>query len=177
MLFLLKSFFSLFFDKVYLNTKWFEKSNSVGWKWCVRALLFQKIIGFNRNCNFPVAHSTTLTNFKNIVFHPENIDNFQMNGCYFQSYHSKIFLGRGTLIAANTAFITSNHLPTSINQYQKGSPIIIGENCWIGFGAVILPGVTIANNSVVAANAVVNSSFFEEGILIAGVPARKKKKY
>ena len=52
----------------------------------------------------------------------------------------------------------------------KGS-VSLGDGCWIGIGAVILPGVTIGNNAVVAANAVVTRSVPDFSVA-AGVPAR-----
>ena len=39
--------------------------------------------------------------------------------------------------------------------YQYNLPVHIGENCWIGAGAIILPGVTIGDNSVIGAGSVV----------------------
>ncbi len=51
----------------------------------------------------------------------------------------------------------------------------IGNNVDIGVGAKILGGVTIADNVIVAAGAVVVSNFTEEGIVIGGVPARRLK--
>lgn len=51
----------------------------------------------------------------------------------------------------------------------------IGDNVWIGPGAKLFGKITIANRIVIGANAVVNKSFTEENITIAGVPARKVK--
>ena len=45
------------------------------------------------------------------------------------------------------------------------------DGCWIGIGAVILPGVTIGNNAVVGANAVVTKSVPARAIVV-GVPAK-----
>lgn len=50
--------------------------------------------------------------------------------------------------------------------------ITIGNNVFIGMGAIILPGVTIANHCIIGAGAVVAKSFLEEGSVIAGNPAR-----
>jgi acetyltransferase-like isoleucine patch superfamily enzyme len=47
----------------------------------------------------------------------------------------------------------------------------IGDNVWIGRSAIILPGVTIGDNAVVAAGAVVTKDV-EEATLVAGNPAR-----
>jgi serine O-acetyltransferase len=52
---------------------------------------------------------------------------------------------------------------------------IIGKNVDIGFGAVLLGDIKIADNIVIGANSVVTRSFDEPGIVIAGVPARKIK--
>lgn len=51
----------------------------------------------------------------------------------------------------------------------------IGNNVHIGFGAVVIGDVTIADNIWIAAGAVVVSSFTEPGIIIGGIPARKIK--
>lgn len=51
--------------------------------------------------------------------------------------------------------------------------IRIGDNCFIGANSVILPGVTLANNIVVAAGSIVTKSFFEENIIVGGNPAKK----
>ncbi|KAB7530490.1 serine acetyltransferase [Flagellimonas olearia] len=51
----------------------------------------------------------------------------------------------------------------------------IGDNVYIAPGAKIYGNITIANNIAIGANAVVNRSFEEEGILIAGNPAKKIK--
>lgn len=53
---------------------------------------------------------------------------------------------------------------------------ILGKNIDIGFGAVILGDIYIADNITIGANAVVTKSFYTPGITIAGVPAREIKK-
>ncbi|MBM7657753.1 serine O-acetyltransferase [Sporolactobacillus spathodeae] len=55
---------------------------------------------------------------------------------------------------------------------EKGVPTI-GDNVDIGVGAKIIGGVYIASNIRIGANAVVTRSFYEEGITIVGVPAKK----
>ena len=49
----------------------------------------------------------------------------------------------------------------------------IGKNVDIGFGAVLIGDITIADNCVIGANAVVTKSFLEPGTVICGVPAKK----
>lgn len=50
---------------------------------------------------------------------------------------------------------------------------VLGDNIFIGSGARIIGNIYIANNIAIGANAVVNKTFEEEGITIAGVPAKK----
>jgi serine O-acetyltransferase len=50
---------------------------------------------------------------------------------------------------------------------------IIGNNVYIGTGARILGNITIAHNVVIGANSVVTKSITEQGITVAGVPAKK----
>lgn len=49
----------------------------------------------------------------------------------------------------------------------------LGDNIVVGFGAVVLGGITLADDIAIGANAVVNKSFVEKNITIAGVPAKK----
>lgn len=53
-------------------------------------------------------------------------------------------------------------------------PIVIKRNAWIGAGAIILPGVTIGENSVVAAGAVVSREY-PPNTVVAGIPAKVVK--
>lgn len=54
---------------------------------------------------------------------------------------------------------------------EYGKPVKIGDNVWIGGGAIILPGVTIEDNAVVAAGSVVTKNVPADSI-VAGNPAR-----
>ncbi|MGY6625079.1 acyltransferase [Acinetobacter johnsonii] len=56
-------------------------------------------------------------------------------------------------------------------KYADSSPIIVGENTWIGKNSLILKGVVVGKNSVVAANSVVTKSV-PESCIVAGNPAK-----
>jgi serine acetyltransferase len=58
--------------------------------------------------------------------------------------------------------------------YSKGK-IIIGHDCWIGNGAIILSGISIGNGSIVAAGAIVTKSFPPYSV-IGGSPAKLLKR-
>ena len=52
-----------------------------------------------------------------------------------------------------------NHDTNNYEIYIKGSPIIIGDNCWIGASSIILPEVKLGNHVVIGAGSVVTKSF------------------
>lgn len=84
-------------------------------------------------------------------------------------------IGSRVLIAANVTITTRAH-PVELPRWgvTTDAPIEIGDDVWIGAGAVILPGVTIGSGSVVAAGAVVTASV-DPFTVVAGVPARPIK--
>jgi len=87
-------------------------------------------------------------------------DNVMMASRVYISDHSH---GDSTLESLSTI---ANRRPLT----SKG-PVVIEKNVWIGEGACILSGVTVGENSIIGANAVVTKSFPKNSI-IAGVPAR-----
>ena len=78
----------------------------------------------------------------------------------------------GVLIAPKVSLLSEGH-PINPNDRQSLVPghIHIGKNAWIGAGATILPGVTIGENSVVAAGAVVSKDV-PANTIVGGVPAK-----
>lgn len=100
---------------------------------------------------------------------------FFNTGCSFQD-RGGISIGDGTMIGMNVTIATLNHgLPLETRNVTYPSPVIIGDNVWIGSNATILPGVTIGDNSVVAAGAVVTKDV-PANTVVAGVPAKELKK-
>ena len=55
--------------------------------------------------------------------------------------------------------------------YQYNMPVRIGRNCWLGAGVIVLPGVTIGDNTVVGAGSVVTKDL-PSNVLAVGTPAR-----
>lgn len=167
----LRFFFSPFFDRVFLAGRFFEDSFG-GWKWAFRSLFTQKLLGFNRKTPFPVSPFIHISNPKNIEFHPDDINNFQSFGIYYQNPDAQIIIGHSTYIAPNVGLITTNHDFADLKNHLHGKDIIIGEGCWIGMNSIILPGVTLGEKIMVGAGSVVTKSFYEAGSIVAGNPAK-----
>ena len=89
------------------------------------------------------------------------------------------FLDRGGITLEDDVFIgptvqlvTENHPEQpSVRRNVYTKPIVIRRGAWIGAGAIILPGVTIGEHSIVAAGAVVTKSV-PDNVIVAGNPAR-----
>ena len=101
-------------------------------------------------------------------------ENFFANyGCTILDVN-KVTIGKNCMIAPNVCIFSATHPVRAEERYngvELGLPVTIGDNCWIGGGAIINPGVTIGNNVVVASGAVVTKSF-GDNVLIGGVPAK-----
>jgi acetyltransferase-like isoleucine patch superfamily enzyme len=89
--------------------------------------------------------------------------------------YAAITIGRLTMIGHNCSIIDANHgtEPGTPMSRQPGRPaaVRIGDDCWLGTGVIVLPGVTIGGGTIVAAGSVVTRSL-PEGVMAAGVPAR-----
>lgn len=96
--------------------------------------------------------------------------------------HACVFLGLGGIIIEDEVLIgprvtlTSEDHPVEASKRKAliGKTIVIKRNAWIGAGATILPGVTVGENSVVAAGAVVTKDV-SPNTLVGGVPAKVMK--
>lgn len=85
-----------------------------------------------------------------------------------------VYIGDSVMIGPNVTISAAGHpVDPDLRRevYQYNLPIRIGENVWIGAGAVILPGVTIGKNSVIGAGSVVNRDI-PKNVVALGVPCR-----
>lgn len=85
-----------------------------------------------------------------------------------------IRIGHHTLIGPKVQLLTAEH---PINPHERasgheaGRPITIGNNCWLGGGVIVCPGVTIGDRAIIGAGAVVTHDIPADSIA-AGIPAR-----
>jgi len=131
--------------------------------------VFSELVGYQVDDSFVLippfytAHGTDLRVGRN-VFINQNCTIYDRGG---------VDIDDEVMIGPNVSLITTGH-PLEPSQRRAGvtaSPIAIGRNVWIATGATVIGGVTIGENSVVAAGAVVTRDV-PPNTLVAGVPAK-----
>ena len=99
------------------------------------------------------------------------VGSFSVIGC-----NDRVEIGDNVMIAQSVSIRDTDHNFSSldepmINQGIKTAPVIIKDNVWIGYGAVINRGVTINSGAIIGANAVVTKDV-PENCIVGGVPAK-----
>lgn len=87
---------------------------------------------------------------------------------------AEVRIGDNCMLAPMVGIYTATHPldPAARNSGREyAKPITIGHNAWLGAGCIICPGVTLGDNVVVAAGAVVTKSF-GDNVVLGGNPAR-----
>ena len=111
--------------------------------------------------------------------------NFGGHHCHFgnmvyANYHltcvddTHIYVGDYTMFGPNVTIATAGHpiLPKLRKKmYQYNMPVHIGKCCWIGAGAIIMPGVSIGDNTVIGAGSVVTKDI-PANVVAVGNPCR-----
>ena len=85
-----------------------------------------------------------------------------------------IYVGDYTMFGPNVILATAGHpiLPKLRQEaYQYNMPVHIGKNCWLGAGVIVLPGVTIGDNTVIGAGSVVTKDI-PSNVVAVGNPCR-----
>jgi len=126
----------------------------------------------------------------------ETVDNFEKNVKYlFDFIGDKLIIGKFCMIASDVTFIMNgaNHLSDAIStfpfaifggdwstamegkEYPKKEDTIIGNDVWIGYGATIMPGVTVGDGAIIATKSVVTKDVAPYAI-VGGNPAKEIRK-
>jgi acetyltransferase-like isoleucine patch superfamily enzyme len=101
-------------------------------------------------------------------------------GAWFSAVNTSIRIGNKVMFGPQVGIIAGNHNTSEIGSYMfdvqikrlgDDQPVVIEDDVWIGFRAIILKGVTVGRGSIVAAGAVVISDVPRYSI-VGGVPAR-----
>ena len=85
-----------------------------------------------------------------------------------------IYVGSHTLFGPNVVLATAGHpMMPELRKHgiQYNMPIHIGENCWLGAGVIVVPGVTIGDNVVIGASSVVTKDIPSNSVAM-GTPCR-----
>ena len=96
-------------------------------------------------------------------------DDLETNESYLVSIGNDVMISAGVKLLTHDAS-ASYYIPNASDLFGR---VNIGNRVFIGMDTIVLPGVTIADNCIIGAGSVVTKSFFEEGTVIAGNPARK----
>lgn len=100
--------------------------------------------------------------------------------CVYANFHltlvddTHIYVGDNTMFGPNVTVATAGHpiLPElRAKAYQFNMPVHIGKNCWIGAGAVIVPGVRIGDNTIIGAGSIVTKDI-PANVVAVGNPCR-----
>jgi maltose O-acetyltransferase len=94
-------------------------------------------------------------------------------GCIFLDV-APIRIGAACQVATSVQLLTATHpVEPELRRegWESGAPITIGDNVWLGGGAIVCPGVTIGDDTVVGAGAVV-TRHLPAGVVAVGNPAR-----
>lgn len=94
------------------------------------------------------------------------------------AYTNNVSIGERCSIGAYVTLMSATGPDNSVLQHHPGiqkairtEAIVIGDDCWIGSGVIVMPGVTIGNKAVVGAGAVVTKDIQEREV-VTGIPAR-----
>ena len=108
-------------------------------------------------------------NGRKVFLGERNVINF---GCLFDGRKFSIRTGSNVSIGPEATILTLGHDPRSATFEDRGGDVVIGDRVWIGYRAIVLPGVMIGEGAVVGAGAVVTKDV-EPYEIVAGSPARK----
>lgn len=159
------------FNKVLYKLKGFYKFGKVA---RLRGKVFVNKIGeikVGKNLSIvghPWAVQITSTKGANLTFG----DNVYVNAGVGIAANKEIVIGDNVKIGPRTSIFDSNyHRVDSADKGVLSKRITIGNNVWIGADCTILPGVTIGDNSVIAAKSTVNKNV-PNNVLVGGSPAK-----
>lgn len=130
--------------------------------------LFEELTGENIDKSF-TCFPPFYTDFGKNIKIGKNV--FFNCGCSFQD-RGGIVIGDNVFIGMNATISTLNHgIEVEYRSTTYPKKVVIGNNVWIGSGAHILAGVTIGDNSIIAAGALVNKDV-PSNVIVGGMPAK-----
>jgi len=134
---------------------------------CARNIKIKKNVTFDRGCELNACGGT---------LEIESDCKFNRNVSLNASVAGHISFGKNCIVGPGVILRSSNHMSSDLNipimyQGHESGCITIGNNVWIGAGAIILPNVKIGDGVIIGAGSVVTKSFSANQV-IGGVPAK-----
>lgn len=131
---------------------------------------FRKLFRQNADTSWAIHHTSTIHS-PGKIRRGKGVFPGDSPGVYINASNG-VELGDYTNIGPNVGIISANHDFVNNDAHVWEAPVRIGKFCWMGMGAVILPGVELGDFTIVGAGAIVTKSFEEGYCVIAGNPAR-----
>ena len=154
----------------YLVRKLFRLRNDVSFGFYAADFFFRKLLRQNSGVHWAIHHTSTIHSPERITRGKEVYPGDSPN-VYINAFNG-IEVGDYTNIGPGVGLVSTNHDFINTGEYTKTGPIRIGKHCWLGMGAVVLPGITLGDFTIVGAGAVVTKSFSQGYCVLAGNPAR-----
>lgn len=133
-------------------------------------LLFRRLLRQNAQVGWAVHHTSTIRNPGRLQVGRGTFPG-DSPGVYINADNG-IYVGDFTNLGPRVALISANHDAVANDLRVPAAPLRLGRFCWLGVGAVVLPGVELGDFTVVGAGAVVTRSFPQGYCVLVGNPAR-----
>lgn len=148
---------------------------------------YSKYKNFNMGKNVWIGNDARIllvANYKGATYNPKIVigNNVSIGNRFTVLSAATVEIKEDVLIASDVLITSENHgmNPEVTKSYADqpliASDVIIGRGCWIGEKVSIMPGVTIGDKTIIAANSVVTKSF-PGYVILAGIPAKIIKRY
>jgi acetyltransferase-like isoleucine patch superfamily enzyme len=173
-----KNNFVTFFELIYLKLIGVEIGNNCQFRgWSSFLMVNDSTIKINRNCRFisnttsnriGINHKCMISTLQKGAFLEIGSDSGFSGvsiGCF-----KKIIIGKNVKVGANV-LITDGDWHLDDARVSDPKPILIGDNVWLGYGVVVMKGVTIGDNSVIGINSVVIKDI-PSNVVAAGNPCK-----
>lgn len=132
-----------------------------------------RLSGFNIASDARIVSSVKFIGVDNVIIGADSF--IGHDSLFIGSNHTIIEIGAYCDISTRVTFVTGTHeidnLGLRVAGKGYGESIFIGDGVWVGINATILPGVSIGNNSIIAAGSVVTKDI-PARVLAGGVPAK-----
>ncbi len=132
--------------------------------------MFRKILRHNPGVKWAIHHTSTIRCPERIKrgkgVYPGDSPGVYINAC------NGVEIGDYTNLGPNVGIISANHDVINNDIHVSAAPVIIGKHCWLGMGAVVLPGVQLGDFTIAGAGAVITKSFPDGYCVLGGNPAR-----